>query len=95
MPQTFDKDPDAVLDYNIDWTDWLNADAVYPDTIATSVWSTESADISIDSDSATLTSTKVVVSGGIRNTRYTLVNRITTANGYQDDRSIFLRVRNK
>jgi len=42
----FLKDPDAVLDYGFDWSDWL-ADG---ETISTSTWTVETG-ITKDSDS--------------------------------------------
>ena len=92
MPQTFTKDPDAILDYTVDWTDWLNDGT--PDTIIASTWTAE-AGITIDSDSNTLTTATVILSGGTLGEVYTVTNRIVTDQGLQDERSIFIRMRNK
>lgn len=76
------KDPDAVLDYAIDWSDWLDGD-----TIATSQWVMPSG-IVLDSDSKTTLIATAWVSGGTADNTYTLTNRITTAAGRTQDRSI-------
>ncbi len=52
------KDPDAVLDYSIDWTTWLAGD-----TLATSVW-TVPAGITKDSETNTTSKSTVWLSGG-------------------------------
>jgi len=90
------KDPDAVLDYGIDWSDWLDTD-----TIATSTWSISGgespADLTINSTDNTDTTTTVWLSGGTPKRNYTLTNHITTASSpaRQDDRSIAIKVRQK
>jgi len=82
----FRKDVDAILDYQIDWSDWLGSD-----TIATSTWTIPSG---ITQDSATNTNTTATVwlSGGTAGTAYTLTNRITTAAGRTQDQSIVILV---
>jgi hypothetical protein len=84
------KDPDAVLDYGFNWSEWL-ADG---ETIVASVW-TVPAGITKDSDSFTDTVSSIWLSGGIAGTNYDVVNHITTSAGRQDDRTIKIRVRNR
>lgn len=86
MAKIFDKDPDAVLDYTIDWSAWLVSD-----TIATSDWSVQ-AGLTEDSDSNTTTTATVWLSGGAEGESYSVRNRITTAAGRTDDRTITIRV---
>ncbi|HEX9972287.1 MAG TPA: hypothetical protein VGD14_09470 [bacterium] len=81
----FLKDPNAVLDYSIDWSDWLDTD-----TISVSTWTVPSG-ITKDSDSTTTTKTTVVLSGGTAGTSYSLVNHIVTAGGLADDRTIIIK----
>lgn len=85
----FLHDPQAVLDYKVDWTAWLGSD-----TIASSTW-TVPAGITKNSDSATTTAATIWMQGGTDGTDYTLVNHITTAGGRQEDQSIVLKVRSK
>ena len=78
------KDPDAVLDYGIDWGDWLTD---VSDTISTSTW-TAPAGITKDSDTHNDTTTTIWLSGGTAGSSYSLVNHITTAGGREDDQTL-------
>lgn len=86
------KDPDAVLDYSVDWSSWLGADE-----IATSTWEITGtdSDLTVDTDSNTTTATTVWLSGGTLWCEYEVVNRITTTDGRTDDRTISVRIANK
>ena len=86
MPDRFLKDPNAVLDYVNDWSEWLGTD-----TISTSTWVVPTG-ITKDSDSKTDTSTTIWLSGGTAGTRYTVVNRIVTVGGRTEDRSLVFSV---
>lgn len=81
------KDPDATLDYGFDWTAWLGSD-----TISTSTW-TASAGITPAYPEILAGSkiTRVWVSGGTAGTDYTLTNRIVTAGGRTEERTMTLR----
>ena len=85
----FYKDPDAVLDYTIDWETWLDSD-----TISTSTWTVPSG-ITKASDTNTTTTTTIWLSGGTAGTSYDLLNRVVTAGGRTDDRTITIIVREK
>lgn len=87
---TFVKDPNAVLDYRVDWSAWLPEG----DTIDTSTWTVPSG-INKDSESNDTTSATVWLSGGTAGVNYQLVNRVTTAGGRTDDRTITISVREK
>ena len=99
------KDPDAVLPYSINWAsedgtnDGTSADTgwLQGDTIATSSWSIDGPDsvLVVDSDSNSTTTTTVVLSAGTPNRCYKVTNHITTAAGYEDDRSITIKVQNR
>lgn len=84
------KDPDAYLDWRWDWTDWLDAG----ETISSSVM-TVSAGLVKESESASLSSTTVWLSGGTTGTVYSVANRITTSAGRIDERTITIRVENR
>lgn len=86
MPSHFVKDPDAVLDYQIDWEDWLDSD-----TISTSEWTVESG-ITRDSDANTATTTTIWLSGGTAGETYSLTNRIVTTGGRTEDRTMTVYV---
>jgi len=84
------KDPDAFIDYNIDWSKWL--DAVTGDIITNSVWIVP-VGLTKDNDSFTNSQTTVWLSGGVLGVTYNLVNRITTANGRIQDQTIQILVK--
>ena len=83
---TFTKDPNAVLDYTIDWTRWLAGDQV-----ATSEW-LPSTGLTKMADTKTASSATVWLSGGTAGQSYTVTNRITTTGGRTEDRSVTIRV---
>lgn len=86
------KDPDAVLDYSVNWSAWLG-----DDTIVTSTWIVTGPDalLVVDSDSKSTTATTVWLSGGTLYRTYTATNRVTTAAGRVDDRSITFKIEQK
>ena len=84
------KDPDAVLDYGFDWSDWLASG----ETISTSAWVVDTG-ITADSDSNTTTITTVWLSGGTAGKVYRITNSITTSAGREDDRSLLIKVQER
>jgi len=78
----FSQDPNATLDYIVDWSSWLETG----DTISTSIWT---ADIGITTTSPTSTSDTATIwlSGGTVDTLYKITNRITTVGGRTSERS--------
>ena len=88
------KDPDEVLDYGILWTG--PPDRLGSDTILTSIWIQDPpTGLVIDSDSHTLTTTIVWLSGGVEGVTYALTNRITTAGGRTMDQTKELDIASK
>ena len=85
----FKKDPSAVLDYSIDWTLWLDGD-----TIQTSSWTVPQG-LTKASETNNSTTATVWLSGGTVDQTYTVTNRITTANGRTDERSILIKVEDR
>lgn len=90
MSQSFLKDPDSILDYKWDWSDWLEA----AETISTQTCVADSNDLSVDSSSITDSSKSVTawLSGGVAGMRYTVTNHIVTSAAREDDRSITVSV---
>jgi hypothetical protein len=85
------KDPDAVLDYSIDW----GAEYLDGDLIAASGWSVipdEPAGVAIVGSDFDATVSTVKAGGGSPGRIYRLVNQVTLQSGRIDDRSIVLRV---
>jgi hypothetical protein len=85
------KDPDAILDYTFDWSDWLE------DISDTMVDHQIIVDEGLTCDSSSTVGNSVVawLSGGQTGTTYRATCRIITAGGRTDDRSIFLKVKER
>lgn len=86
----FAKDPDATLDYSIDWSAYL-ADG---ETLSTSDWSVEPAEtggLAVLAAGVQGATSQVTVGGGISGHSYRLVNRISTNQSRTDERSITIR----
>jgi len=87
---TYIKDPQSVLDYGFDWSDWLDTD----DTVSTSAWNVPTG-ITEDSDSKTTTTTTVWLSGGTVGKKYKITNRMVTDDGRTVERSFYIKVVSK
>ena len=92
-----EKDPEATLDYTLNWADWLSSSST---TITGSTWSV-SADAD-DTDPVTIagsgnntTITTVTLTGGTVNEIYTIYNTITTAGGITERRNFRVVVKNR
>jgi len=82
------KDPQEVLDYDIDWSERL-----VDDIIVGSTWAVDDATLTIAADVASDTATKVWLSGGTLGAQYILTNTITTAEGRTMEQSVKLRIK--
>lgn len=82
----FTKDPDAVLDYQFNWEDWLEDG----ETISTSTFLVDG--LTIDSQGHNTTRSTVWLSGGGAGNVYRVTNRVVTSDSRTDDRSISIRV---
>lgn len=91
MPSIFDKDPQAILPYLVQWGDWLAGD-----TIATSTWTLPDG-ITKDSDSHTTSTSTIWLSGGTAGAEYELVNHIVTNSDppKEEDRTITIIMRHR
>ena len=83
------KDPDATLDYDIDWSAWLGQD-----TIAGSVWTVPAGLTSVLEENTT-TKASIWLTGGTAARNYTITNTITTAGGRVQSRSVRLPCRER
>lgn len=85
-----EKDPDAVLDFGFNWEPWLDGD-----TLATSTWVVPTG-ITKDSDLLTAIGIATIwLSGGTLYEVYRVVNRITTAGGRENDRTLVIKMVSK
>lgn len=85
------KDPEALLDYAVDW----GAQYLAGDALADSSWSVspdEPGGATIAGSHFDLLISTVQVAGGIAGRIYRITNHVTTASGREDSRSIMLRV---
>jgi hypothetical protein len=84
-------DPNAVLDYAVDWASWLpDGDSITSHSLAV-----ESGDVVKDSDGIAGAVVTAWISGGTNGTDATVRYRVTTAQGRTDDRTIYLKVRSR
>lgn len=87
MPKSFDKDPNAILDYAVDWSQWLTSG----ETISVSTFTVGSG-LTKEAESNTTTKATVWLSGGTAGKVYRVVNRITTNQARTDDRTLLIKV---
>lgn len=92
-PIRFTHDPDATLDYTLDWSAWLDGD-----TISASTWLAPTSPPNPPTASRpafTTTTTTVWIAGGNNGQTYKFTNRITTSGGRIEDRSVIFEVKHK
>jgi len=84
------KDPDAILDYGHDWTDFLTEAA---DTISTSVWAVPTG-LTQDQASYIVGNKSIVwLAGGTAGTDYICTCHMVTAAGREQDYSMKIKCR--
>ena len=84
------KDPDAVLDYTFDWTNWLQSgEQITSNTVAVQ------SGLTAGTKTASATSVSQFVSGGTIGTTYTVACRITTNQNRTDERTIYISVEHR
>jgi len=84
----FLKDPDARLDYAVDWS----ADFLGAATIAASTWTVDPTGVTVGATVATPSRTGATIEGGVPGIVYRVVNHITLSDGRRDDRTLALRI---
>ena len=88
----FVKDPDAVLDFGWDWSDWLNPG----DQITSSTWLVSSPELIPSDETFSADKTLLVLSGGVLFQSYDVTNRITTTPGnLTEDRTMRIDIQNR
>lgn len=86
----YEKDPDAVLDFSFDWSDWL-ADG---ETISTYVV-TVADGLTKDSDAQASGVVTHWLSGGTVGTNYSVACKVTTNQGRTDERTDTICIRQR
>jgi len=83
----FTKDPDEILDYQIDWENWLDGD-----TISASSWTLEDGITEHINTTFTSTTATLWVASGTLGTMYEATNHITTVAGREKDQTIRISI---
>lgn len=84
------KDPNAVLDYPIDWSVWL---ADIGDTYASHTVENLTGGIAVESSTHSNGIITVWLSGGTASSTATFTIRIVTTLGRTDDRTFYLKIK--
>lgn len=83
------KDPEAKLDYSVDWAPWLQAG----ETVTASTWQVPAGlTQTTPSPSFTDTETTIWLTGGTVGETYLVTNHVTTSDTRQDDRSFTIMI---
>jgi len=88
---TYEHDPQARIDYPVNWTEWLETD-----TITASVWASSDPNLILENGTFTTTSTLIwakFTSPPEPGTVYLAINHITTAAGREEDQTVKLKVK--
>ena len=80
-------DPAAVLDFQVDWSNWLGSD-----TILTSEWTLAAPMTQPFGDQHNATTATIWVTGGNAGTTAKAVNHIVTAGGRQEDGTLLFNI---
>ena len=85
----FVKQPDEVLDYDVDYTDWFTnrTDA------ASTFTAVAEPGIVVDSSARTGNVVKVVLSGGTANAQYKVTVKLTTSTGIVKEADFIVKVK--
>ena len=89
------KDPQAVLDYSIDWTAWLALNTP-GDALSTVVWTPDGTSGLTEVSSAFSGGIATVwLSGGTAGVLGSATCHITTTGGRQDERTLFFNIKDR
>lgn len=84
----FIQDSDSILDYTLDWSNWLVSD----DTLAHAVFYPD-VGLVLVSENNTSTTASCWIAGGAAGSTYNVTCHITTDRGRQDDRTFQLYIK--
>lgn len=98
--EAFIKDPDSMLDYSVDWSDWLGADDIasvvwFVDDVEGGVAEGDSLFVEIAYCFFTDKVATVWLSQGVVRRSYDVTCRITTTSGRVDDRTFRVKINEK
>ena len=100
--ERFVKDPEAVLDYSFDWSNWLDSTSTPKETISTQTVTVPTG-LTLDTssitdgtnDAGTSMTDSVVqawISGGTAGINYKVACLVTTSAGRTDERTMWIKV---
>lgn len=88
-----EKDPWAVLDYSLDWTNWMpTGEVISAVTVTAQTISGDAAPLTISSTTNTDYIVTAYISGGTVGNIYNVEYRITTDNSKKDSRNFRIKV---
>lgn len=88
-----EKDPYAVLDYSLDWENWMpSGEVIQTITVTAESISGDTAPLTVDSSTNTDYIVTATLSGGTAGEMYNLEYRIVTNEGKQDSRNFRIKV---
>ena len=93
-----EKDPQARLDYSMDWSDWLaSGDPIQVAQWSVSTVTSDTANVVIHSNTTSGVTgiSTAIISGGSAGNIYTVTCKITTTNGLIDERYFRLSVQDR
>lgn len=88
-----EKDPYAVLDYSLDWTNWLpSGESISAVTVNVETISGDSSPLTLDLATNTSYIATAYLSGGTAGNTYNVEYQITTDDSKKDSRNIRVKV---
>lgn len=88
-----EKDPYAILDYTLDWTNWMpSGETIQSITVTAETISGDASPLTIDSTTNTSYLATAFISAGTAGNIYNVEYRIVTDNAKQDSRNIRIKV---
>ena len=88
-----EKDPYAILDYSLDFTNWMPAgDTISSITVTAQTITGDATPLTINSSTNTSYVVTAIISGGTAGKIYNIEYRIITANAKRDSRNIRIKV---
>jgi hypothetical protein len=88
-----DKDPYAILDYTLDFVDWMpQGDTITSATVTAQTISGDAAPLAVDSTAVTDYTVTANISAGTAGNTYNVEYKIVTTNGLQDSRNFRIKV---
>ena len=94
----FYKDPEAVLDFGFDWSDWLDSgsgETISSHTITIACDDEDTPALTKDSDSESSGVVTVWLSSGTAGLVYTVECKVVTSASRTDERSMMIRVQER